>query len=69
MVGERDALSPPGVIVDAHMVFERVFYNMDSSDTLARLQQCYKIKVTMIADREDKIPKFFSKSHRHKVVK
>jgi hypothetical protein len=66
---------PSGLIVDAHMVFERVFYNMDNSDTLQRLQQCYKIKVTTIADGvaitsfDSKIPKFFSKSHGHKVVK
>jgi hypothetical protein len=66
---------PSGLIVDAHMVFERVFYNMDNTDTLARLQQCYKIKVTTIADGvaitsfDSKIPKFFSRSHGHKVVK
>jgi hypothetical protein len=66
---------PSGLIVDAHMVFERVFYNMENSDTLQRLQQCYKIKVTTIADGvaitsfDSKIPKFFSKSHGHKVVK
>jgi hypothetical protein len=66
---------PAGLIVDAHMVFERVFYNMDNTDTLARLQQCYKIKVTAIADGvaitsfDSKIPKFFSRSHGHKVVK
>jgi hypothetical protein len=66
---------PSGLIVDAHMVFERVFYNMDNLDTLQRLQQCYKIKVTAIADGvaitsfDSKIPKFFSKSHGHKVVK
>ena len=67
---------PAGLIVDAHMVFERIFYNMDNTDsTLARLQQCYKIKVTTIADGvaiasfDSKIPKFFSGSHGHKVVK
>jgi hypothetical protein len=66
---------PAGLIVDAHMVFERVFYNMDNTDTLARLQQCYKIKVTTIADGvaitsfDSKIPKFFSRSHGHRVVK
>jgi hypothetical protein len=66
---------PAGLIVDAHMVFERIFYNMDNTDTLARLQQCYKIKVTTIADGvaitsfDSKIPKFFSRSHGHKVVK
>jgi hypothetical protein len=48
---------------------------MDNTDTLARLQQCYKIKVTTIADGvaitsfDSKIPKFFSRSHGHKVVK
>ena len=57
------------------MVFERVFYNMDNTDTLARLQQCYKIKVTCIADGvavtsyDSKIPKVFSRSHGHRVVK
>jgi hypothetical protein len=66
---------PAGLIVDAHMVFERVFYNMDNIDTLARLQQCYKIKVTTIADGvaitsfDSKIPKFFSQSHGHRVVR
>ena len=66
---------PAGLIVDAHMVFERVFYNMDNTDTLARLQQCYKIKVNSISDGvaitsfDSKIPKFFSRSHGHKVVK
>jgi hypothetical protein len=66
---------PSGLIVDAHMVFERIFYNMDNSDTLQRLQQCYKIKVTTIADGvaitsfDSKMPKFFSRSHGHKVVK
>jgi hypothetical protein len=66
---------PAGLIVDAHMVFEHVFYNMDNTDTLARLQQCYKIKVTTIADGvaitsfNSKIPKFFIRSHGHKVVK
>jgi hypothetical protein len=66
---------PAGLIVDAHMVFERMFYSMDNTDTLARLQQCYKIKVTTIADGvaitsfDSKIPKFFSRSHGHKVVK
>jgi hypothetical protein len=66
---------PAGLIVDAHMVFERVFYNMDNSDTLQPLQQCYKIKVTTIADGvaitsfDSKMPKFFSRSHGHKVVK
>jgi hypothetical protein len=66
---------PAGLIVDAHMVFERIFYNMDNTDTLARLQQCYKIKVSTISDGvaitsfDSKIPKFFSRSHGHKVVK
>jgi hypothetical protein len=41
---------PAGLIVDAHMVFgQRIFYNMDNTDTLARLQQCYKIKVSTIS--------------------
>jgi hypothetical protein len=66
---------PAGLTVDAHMVFERVFCNMDNTDTLARLQQCYKIKVATITDGaaitsfDSKIPKFFSRSHGHKVVK
>jgi hypothetical protein len=66
---------PAGLIVDVHMVFEHVFYSMDNTDTLACLQQCYKIKVTAIADGvtitsfDSKIPKFFSRSHGHKVVK
>jgi hypothetical protein len=66
---------PAGLIVDPHMVFEHVFYNTDNMDTLAHLQQCYKIKVTIIADGvamtlfDSKIPKFFSCSHGHKVVK
>jgi hypothetical protein len=66
---------PSGLIVDAHMVFEQAFYNMDNSDTLQRLQKCYKIKVTTIADGvaitsfDSKMPKFFSQSHGHKVVK
>jgi hypothetical protein len=66
---------PAGLIVNAHMGFERVFYNMDNTDTLTRLQQCYKIKVTTIADGvtissfDSKIPKFLLQSHGHKVVK
>jgi hypothetical protein len=66
---------PAGLIVDAHMVFERVFYNMDNTDTLAQLQQCYKIKVNTITDGvaitsfDSKISKFFSQSHGHKVMK
>jgi hypothetical protein len=57
------------------MVSEQVFYNMDNSDTLQQLQQCYKIEGTMIADGvaitsfDSKMPKFFLQSHSHKVVK
>jgi hypothetical protein len=41
---------PSGLIVDVHMVLERVYHNMSNSDTLADLQKCYKIKVLTIAD-------------------
>jgi hypothetical protein len=47
---------------------------MDNTNALAHLQKLYKIKVTTIANGititsfDSKIPKFFSRSHRHKVV-
>jgi hypothetical protein len=66
---------PTGAIVDIHIVFERVHHSMSNVSTLSVMQQLVKIKVQSIADGsaitsfDQRIPKFFSKSSGHKVIK
>jgi hypothetical protein len=66
---------PAGLIVDIHVVLERIHHSMSNMSTLSVMQQLVKIKVQSIADGsaitsyDQKIPKFFSKSSGHRVVK
>jgi hypothetical protein len=66
---------PTGAIVDVHIVFERIHHSMSNVSTLSVMQQLVKIKVQSIADGsaitsfDQRIPKFFSKSSGHKVIK
>jgi hypothetical protein len=66
---------PTGAIVDIHIVFEQIHHSMSNVSTLAVMQQLVKIKVQYILDGsaitsyDQKIPKFFSKSSGHKVIK
>jgi hypothetical protein len=66
---------PTGAIVDIHIVFERVHHSMSNVSTLSVMQQLVKIKVQSIADGsaitsfDQRIPKFFSKSSGHRVIK
>jgi hypothetical protein len=66
---------PTGASVDIHIVFERIHHSMSNVSTLSVMQQLVKIKVQSIADGSaitsynQRIPKFFSKSSGHKVIK
>jgi hypothetical protein len=63
------------MIVDIHIMFERIHHSMSNVSTLAVMQQLVKIKVQSISDGSaitpyhQKIPKLFSKSSGHKVIK
>jgi hypothetical protein len=65
---------PAGLIVDIHVVLERIHHSMSNISTLHVMQQLVKIKVQSIADGlainsyDQKIPKFFSKSSGHQVI-
>jgi hypothetical protein len=65
---------PAGLIVDIHVVLERIHHSMSNISTLSVMQQLVKIKVQSIADGlaitsyNQKIPKFFSKSSGHQVI-
>jgi hypothetical protein len=66
---------PAGLIVDIHVVLERIHHSMSNISTLSVMQQLVKIKVQSIADGsaitsyDQKIPKFFSKSSGHRVIR
>jgi hypothetical protein len=55
-----------GLVVDPHMVFEHMNYNLHSEDSLDRLQKLYKLKIETIGQGisiksfENKVPKLLS---------
>jgi hypothetical protein len=65
---------PAGLIVDIHVVLERIHHSMSNISTLHVMQQLVKIKVQSIANGsaitlyDQKIPKCFSKSSGHRVI-
>jgi hypothetical protein len=66
---------PTGAIVIIHIVFKRIHHSMSNVSTLSVMQQLVKIKVQSIANGSaimlygQKIPKLFSKSSGHMVIK
>jgi hypothetical protein len=66
---------PTGAIVDILIVFKSIHHSMSNVSTLSLMQQLVKIKVQSIMDGstitsyDQRIPKFFSKSSNHKVIK
>jgi hypothetical protein len=66
---------PTGAIVDVHIVYKRIHHSMSNVSLLAMMQQLVKTKVKSIAvgstitSYAQRIPKFFSKSSGHKVIK
>jgi hypothetical protein len=66
---------PCGLIVDVHMVMEHIQATISGQDSLGRLEKLYKLKIRTLADGlamtsfETKVPRYFSLSSVHKVVK
>eukprot|EP00978_Attheya_sp_CCMP212_P034021 scaffold140543_cov74-Attheya_sp.AAC.1 len=64
-----------GIFVDAHMVQEHIHYTLHGTDALKRLESLYKLKIDTISQGlaitsfENTIPKIFSKSLDHKVLR
>jgi hypothetical protein len=64
-----------GIFVDAHMVLEHIHYTLHGTDALKRLESLYKLKIDTISQGlaitsfENTIPKMFSKSLDHKVLR
>jgi hypothetical protein len=59
-----------GLVVDPHMVFEHIHYNMHGEDALGRLQKLYKLKIETIGQGisitsfENSLPKVLSTNHQ-----
>jgi hypothetical protein len=64
-----------GLIVDVHMVMEHVQSSIAGQDSIGRLEKIFKLKIKTLADGlamssfEAKIPRYFSQTTVHKVVK
>jgi hypothetical protein len=64
-----------GLIVNVHMVFEHIYHAIKGIDLTGTMEKLYKIMVLCIPDSvvmpsyDAKTPKYFSKLHRHRVLK
>jgi uncharacterized protein YlxP (DUF503 family) len=60
-----------GLIVDAYMVFEHAYHTIEGIDTIATMENLYKIKVLCITNSvamtsfDAKMPKYFSRIQGH----
>jgi hypothetical protein len=64
-----------GLVVDIHIVMEHVHSSISGQDSIGRMDKSFKLKIKTLADAiamtsfETKIPRYFSQSATHKVVK
>jgi hypothetical protein len=64
-----------GLVVDIHIVIEHVHFCISGQDSIGQMDKSFKFKIKTLADAiamtsfETKIPRYFSQSSAHKVVK
>jgi hypothetical protein len=64
-----------GLLVDVHIVMEHIQSSITGTDTINMLEKLFKLKLQTLADGmamksyERKIPRFFSQSSVHRVIK
>jgi hypothetical protein len=64
-----------GLVVDVHMVMEHIQASIAGQDSINRLEKMFKLKIKTLADGlamtsfETKVPRYFSQTSVHKVVK